>query len=148
MKKYIVLFLLAGATFTALSCKKSSGPSTPAGDIVGNWVITKRYVDTIGNGNLSTAVLDSNSSFPSQVYQFHSNGSYVPPTNPLGTLTGPLKWSLINNNSCLVITDSVAGSVSRTYQEIWTLTPSTLVLIDTVILDTGLNTQWVFYKKQ
>jgi len=139
-KKSIVLFCCVIMALCA--CKKSS-VSTPASDLEGSWMMTKKYIDTTGRGNINTSVVYTYTSDPTNVYVFNTDGHYSFP-NPLGVL-GTYTWTFADNNTFLKLTDWPFGSEN---QKILQLTSTTLELEDTsVAVASGNVTIWSFYSK-
>jgi len=144
MKKQTIALLLAGAMLAFFSCKKSSSSPSPAANLEsGTWVISKVYVDTIGNGVFSTAALVTDTSFAHEFYQFSSNGvmsySYYNESSK-GT------WALLYNNTYLDVVDTTESLA--VIGNVITLSSSSIELKDTTGISSGTgSTTWVFFAK-
>jgi|GEM_PF-2089387 len=143
MKRF---FLFACATIlvaTAItSCKKSSSTPTVQTEIIGNWTVTKVYVDTNNNKTMDANELTTSSLYSGSMLKFNSDHSFS--TVLLGvTLTGT--WQLTNNDTYVqVITTGPYGDSTSFHIE--SINSSTAEVKDTTDQANG-GTTWLYMSK-
>ena len=147
MKTRTFVLVLAGAMLAVCACKKNSPAPSPSSDLEnGTWVLSKAYIDTLGNGTFNTAAVFTDTSYSHEFFQFGANGIL---TNTYYHLVVTDRWALIDNNTYLQVTDTSGGATTVTNDYVVSLTSSNMELKDTTGVAAGTGTTtWTFFVKQ